>query len=146
MASRRLPSIFYNWITAVGALVAGVTFCMILLLYLIDLVVQQTTIYLGLLTFVFLPVVLIVGLVLVVAGALLERRRQAHGMPSAFSGIIRVDLQHPAHRNTLFVSLTAASIFLMASAVGTYKAYQKTESVAFCGQLCHDVMHPEFTA
>ena len=146
MASRRLPSIFYNWITAIGALVAAVTFSMILLLYLIDLFVQKTTIYLGLLTFVFLPGVLVLGLVMVVAGALLERRRQMQGMPSAFSGIIRVDLQHPPHRNTFFASLTAASIFLMASAVGTYKAYQKTESVAFCGQLCHAVMYPEFTA
>ena len=30
--------------------------------------------------------------------------------------------------------------------VGSYKAYEFTESVTFCGKLCHQVMEPEFTA
>jgi len=146
MATRRLPSIFYNWTTAVGALIAAVTFSIIFLLYLIDLVVKKTTIYLGLVTFVILPILLIFGLALIGVGAFLERRRLARGTPSAFSGLIRIDLQNMTHRNALVLGLTGAGVFLLASAVGTYKAYQKTESVAFCGQLCHSVMHPEFTA
>jgi hypothetical protein len=32
------------------------------------------------------------------------------------------------------------------SAVGSYRAYEFTDSVQFCGQLCHKVMNPEFTA
>ena len=36
--------------------------------------------------------------------------------------------------------------FSLISAVGSYKAYEFTDSVQFCGQLCHTVMHPEFTA
>jgi len=47
MASRRLPSIFYNWTTVIGALIAIVTFSIIVLLYLIDVFVRQTTIYLA---------------------------------------------------------------------------------------------------
>lgn len=146
MASRRLPSIFYNWTTAIGALVVVGTFSVILLLYLIDLFVHGTTIYLGLLTFVILPVILILGLLMIVVGAFLERRRQMRGLPSAFSGLIRIDLQNPAHRNVFLIVLVGAGVFLIATSVGTYKAYQATESVTFCGQLCHDVMHPEFTA
>ena len=32
------------------------------------------------------------------------------------------------------------------SAFGSYRAYEYTESVAFCGQACHSVMNPEFVA
>ena len=28
---------------------------------------------------------------------------------------------------------------------GSYKTYRATESASFCGELCHDVMHPEWT-
>jgi nitrate/TMAO reductase-like tetraheme cytochrome c subunit len=36
--------------------------------------------------------------------------------------------------------------FVFLSAIGSYKAYEYTDSVQFCGQLCHSVMNPEFTA
>ena len=42
--------------------------------------------------------------------------------------------------------LSFVVIFSLISAVGSYKAYEFTDSVQFCGQLCHTVMHPEFTA
>ena len=28
---------------------------------------------------------------------------------------------------------------------GSYEAYESTESVSFCGRLCHSVMAPEYT-
>jgi hypothetical protein len=34
----------------------------------------------------------------------------------------------------------------MLSGAGSYKAYEFTDSVQFCGQTCHSVMKPEFTA
>jgi len=37
-------------------------------------------------------------------------------------------------------------VFAVVSAAGSYKAYEFTESVSFCGQLCHTVMSPEYTA
>ena len=146
MTSRRLPNMFYNWTTAVGALMAVVSFSLILLLYLIDLLVQKTTIYLGLLTFVALPVFLVVGLVLIAAGALVEHRKQARGVTSTFPRLIRIDLERPSHRNAVAIFSVGTALFLLGSSVGTYRAYQATESVAFCGQLCHSVMHPEYTA
>ena len=146
MKSRRLPDIFYNWMTLVGALMAVATFSVIVLLLLIDRLVQGTTIYLGLLTFLILPVFLVLGLVLIAVGALLERRRQARGEVSHFPKEIRIDLENPRHRNAALIWTVGTTIFLLGSAVGSYRAYQATESVAFCGQLCHSVMHPEFEA
>ena len=37
-------------------------------------------------------------------------------------------------------------VFVGMSVVGSYKAYNFTDSVGFCGQLCHSVMNPEFIA
>jgi nitrate/TMAO reductase-like tetraheme cytochrome c subunit len=37
-------------------------------------------------------------------------------------------------------------IFLLLTAVGSYEAFHYTESVEFCGTLCHDVMKPEYVA
>ncbi len=37
-------------------------------------------------------------------------------------------------------------MFVVVSAAGSYKAYEFTESTSFCGQLCHTVMIPEYTA
>ena len=146
MASRRLPGIFYNWITVVGALVAVVTFTVIVLLYLLDVFVQGTTIYLGLLTFVILPAFVILGLVLIAVGGFLEHRRRVRGEVSTFLTQIRVDLQNPAHRYAVLIWSAGTAFLLLATSVGTYRAYQETESVEFCGQLCHSVMHPEYEA
>ena len=37
-------------------------------------------------------------------------------------------------------------VFLFMSAFVSYRAYEYTESVTFCGQACHSVMNPEFVA
>lgn len=38
-----------------------------------------------------------------------------------------------------------STLFLMLSAVGSYKAYHVTESVECCGETCHAKMKPELT-
>jgi len=43
----------------------------------------------------------------------------------------------------VFVGFTI--LFLLLSAAGTYRAYEFTDSVQFCGQLCHTIMQPEYT-
>ena len=58
----------------------------------------------------------------------------------------RLDLNNPAQRSTLAFVLSFVVIFALMSAVGSYRAYEFTDSVTFCGQLCHSVMGPEFTA
>jgi hypothetical protein len=42
--------------------------------------------------------------------------------------------------------IVAVIIFVTASVIGSYKVYHYTESDAFCGKICHEVMHPEYTA
>jgi len=58
----------------------------------------------------------------------------------------RIDLNDPRQRATVFGLLTFLVVFVLISMAGSYKAYEYTETTQFCGQTCHGVMHPEFTA
>jgi nitrate/TMAO reductase-like tetraheme cytochrome c subunit len=56
-----------------------------------------------------------------------------------------IDLARPRDRRILGWFLAGTMTFLMLTAVGSYQTYQYTESVQFCGEVCHTVMQPEFT-
>jgi hypothetical protein len=57
-----------------------------------------------------------------------------------------IDLNNPKRRRALIVFMGVGFVFLFASAFVSYRAFEYTESVTFCGQTCHTVMKPEFTA
>ena len=143
---RRFPDYFYNWISAVGAFLATGTFCIIVMLIAIDLFVRETTLYLGLLTYMILPGFVVAGLVMIAVGAFLEKRRRDQGRGASMAPVLNLDLRNPKQRRAVFVFVGGTSIFLMATSLGTYKAYQISESTKFCGTLCHSVMEPEHTA
>jgi hypothetical protein len=92
------------------------------------------------------PGFLVAGLALVVVGVLLERRRRHHMAPGEIPRHPRIDFNNPRHRKTLVGVVVVSFIFLVTTALGTYRAYHFTESVSFCGQTCHEVMQPEFVA
>src|SRR5271167_3928220 len=134
-----------NPISLIGLALAGVAFANIALLVLIDVLADHPSPYIGILAYMVAPGFLVFGLILVPIGMVIERRRRlrAVGAPPHFP---RLDLNNPAQRSTVAFLLSFVVIFSLVSAVGSYQAYEFTDSVDFCGQLCHTVMHPEFVA
>jgi len=59
---------------------------------------------------------------------------------------LRIDFNDPNHRGAVAFFFSFTIVFIMMSVIGSYQAYEFTDSVQFCGQLCHSVMNPEFTA
>ena len=57
-----------------------------------------------------------------------------------------IDLNENRQLRAAIIFLLGTSLFILLSSVGIYQAYQFTESVTFCGKLCHVVMKPEYTA
>mgnify|MGYP001576073390 CR=1 FL=1 len=55
-----------------------------------------------------------------------------------------INLARPQDRKLLAVFLVASPIFLLLTAFGSYRTYQVSESVQFCGQACHAPMKPEY--
>jgi len=134
-----------NPISLIGLALAAVAVANIVLLVLIDLLASHSSPYIGILAYMVAPGFLVLGLILVPIGLVIERRRRLRdvGVPPHFP---RLDLNNPAQRSTVAFLLSFVVIFALVSSVGSYKAYEFTDSVDFCGQLCHTVMHPEFTA
>ena len=142
---RVFPESFYNIVTLVGAVIAVVSFGLILFLVLLEAVAEQPKPYMGIIAFVILPVFLLFGLVLIAIGIIREHRRARKGKPSNLR-LPQVDLNNPRHR-TAFVVFSMGTIVLLGfSAFSSFKAYEYTDSDQFCGEICHKVMEPEYTA
>jgi len=141
---RNLPSAFNNLTSLVGAILASVALAAVILLILLEFTTHQSHPYLGMITFIILPGVMFFGLLLVLIGFVRARRRERRrGTPEALP---RIDLNSPRHRRGLAFFSVGALVFLGLSLFGSYHAYEYTETVAFCGTICHKVMEPEHTA
>ena len=146
MSEKRSPTLFRNYISFAGALIVIAAVVSILLLFLIELTQASNNPYLGIITYVVLPAFLLFGLLVIFIGMLIERRRRRRSPDSEIPPYPKIDLNEPKQRRFATVILTLSFIFVCASAFGSYRAYEYTESVEFCGQTCHTVMKPEFVS
>ena len=142
----KLPKSFNNKISFIGALIASVTFMTILFFFALSLIFEQSSNYLGLFTFIILPVFLIIGLLLIPIGMIIRTRRLKRKADLAYERPWLIDLNEKRHRNAAIIFGAGTIILLFLSGIGTYEAFHYSESVEFCGKLCHQVMEPEYTA
>jgi len=143
---KNLPHSIYNWVSLTGAMVAAVCFFMIVFLFVVSAIFLQGGSYLGIVIYILLPVVLVAGLLLIPIGMIRSIRREKKSENIKSVGWPAIDLNDIRHRNAFFVFSIGTTIFLFLSAIGSYEAFHFTESVTFCGTLCHSVMNPEYTA
>jgi nitrate/TMAO reductase-like tetraheme cytochrome c subunit len=141
----KLPSSFYNPVTLAGAGIATLSLLVIFFLFLVELLSGESSPYIGILAFIILPAVLILGLLMIIFGIIREnkRRKSGHGEERRFPVI---DFNDPRYRFSFVIFVVGTVIFLLLTALGSFKAYEYTESDEFCGTVCHTVMEPEFTA
>ena len=133
-------SLFRNWISFIGMVVGVGALFSFLLLFVLDAIAKFSNPYVSILTYMVVPGFLISGIALVFAGAGLERRRRARGVgPTS----LQIDLNRPRDRRVLVTFIAGSVVFLLLSAIGSYNAFNFTESVTFCGETCHGVMKPE---
>jgi nitrate/TMAO reductase-like tetraheme cytochrome c subunit len=142
----RRPGLYRNTVSLVGSALAAVSLANIIFLFLIDSLSGRPSPYIGIFAYMVMPAFLILGLLLIPVGMLLERNRRLRGEKLDLPAYPRIDLNVPAQRSALAFFLSFVVVFVILSAVGSYRAYEFTDSVQFCGQLCHQVMNPEYQA
>lgn len=140
------PSSAKNWLSLSGVIIVLTSLFMIVFLFIVSSMLEDQAAYLGLVTFILLPSIMIVGLILIPAGMLLKIRREQRVGEQTAPGWPKIDLAEPRHRHAFFIFVVGTAIFVLLSAVGSYEAFHYTESTKFCGTLCHSVMEPEYTA
>ncbi|MFZ3200976.1 MAG: NapC/NirT family cytochrome c [Candidatus Acidiferrales bacterium] len=114
--------------------------------WLFDIVVGGTIHpYVGLIFFLVLPGIFVIGLLLMPIGALWRQLALARSgqLPLEYP---KVDLSRPEVRHLLgwIAGLTVANVIILSTA--SYRGVEYMDSARFCGATCHTVMQPEFTA
>ena len=142
---RFFPLYVYNPITFFGAGQAVLSFGLIIFLTLLEFLSPDTKPYMGIITFIILPIFLLMGIFFLVVGMLRERRRLEQGIQRRKRFMI-IDLNDPKQRRIISIFSIGAILLLFFSAFGSYKAYEYSDSDEFCGEICHEVMAPEYTA
>jgi hypothetical protein len=139
-----MGKLFRHPLSLIGAGLVVLSGVSILFLLLIEGITGKSNPYLGIFTYMIYPALLVAGLILVPVGIILERRRRVKLGAAPRYAVI--DLNNATTRG-VFLFVVVSSIFLMGLvSTVSYQAYHFTESVAFCGELCHSVMEPEYTA
>lgn len=138
----KLRRLLRNPVSLAGVALALVSLGNIFLFSLIGFIAERPSPYIGILAYMVAPAFLICGLLFMAVGAWRERKKKT-GEISLYP---RIDLNDPGQRSAVMSFATFVLVFVMLSGVGSYKAYEFTDSVQFCGQTCHTVMKPEFTA
>lgn len=134
-----------NWISLIGVVVVTTATVLWVLLLPTTLRGNVSNPYFGIVLYLVLPMVFIGGLLIIPLGIWLRRRRErASGTaPTSFPPLT---FRNPELRRlALFVVLTSFVNVVIAGQL-TYSAVNYMDSVSFCGQTCHTVMQPEFTA
>jgi hypothetical protein len=146
MEKKNLSHMINNWMSMLGIVLAAMAGVTMLFFLFIEFASKGSNPYLGILLYMVLPIFLIGGIILILIGMYLTWRRPGTPEDTTQHTWPLLDLNNPRHRRSTLIFLLVSLLFVLISTVGSYQAYQYSESVPFCGQVCHTVMKPEFTA
>jgi nitrate/TMAO reductase-like tetraheme cytochrome c subunit len=144
-SARPLP-LSRNLLSEIGVGIAALGLANLGFLIYLDSTGTHSNPYLGILTWIVAPAILIFGLAVFLFGIWRERRRRRRQAPGEVPEYPRVDLNERRTRLILIWTAMVLIVFVTMSVVGSYQVYHYTESDAFCGTMCHSVMHPEYIA
>jgi NapC/NirT cytochrome c family, N-terminal region len=135
-----------NPLSLFGMMLTTFTAVFFLVVFLADLFGLHTNPYIGIVFFVIVPGLFVLGLLMIPLGAWMERRRRAAGKTPTERRWPKLDLNNPRQRTivTAVTALTLANVVIVSLAA--YRGIEYMDSVQFCGQVCHTVMKPEATA
>jgi len=148
MIKNYLSVITRSTLSIAGTAIAVIGAALFITLFVIQNIGFRGGPYLGIITYLLIPAVVVVGLVLVPVGIWRQTKREksavAHGEP--VPGLPVIDFNSARTRKALATFGFLALVGAVVLAVGTYKGVEYMESVEFCGTTCHTVMQPEHTA
>ncbi|HVB34827.1 MAG TPA: NapC/NirT family cytochrome c [Patescibacteria group bacterium] len=145
---RPLVYLGQNPISLTGAVLTTSTGVTVIAFWLFEIVLgggAASYPYAGILFYLVLPALFVVGLILMPAGALWRRHRliRRGELPTLYP---RVDFGHPLLRRAVALISIATFMNVVIFTAASYKGVQYMDSVRFCGTTCHTVMQPEYTA
>jgi nitrate/TMAO reductase-like tetraheme cytochrome c subunit len=148
VASLFRPAVYLgrNTLTLTGAVLTTSSALTLVAFWIFNILMARSVDpYLGIIFFLILPGIFVVGLVLIPIGEILQRRRliAAGKLPAVYP---KVDFSEPLLRRAFAWTggLTMANVIIFS--VASYQGVSYMDTPQFCGQTCHTVMQPEYTA
>jgi len=135
-----------NPITLTGAVLTTSSALTLIAFWLYDFLLPGPSHpYIGILIFLVLPGIFLLGLVLMPIGIAFRRLalRKAGELREVYP---EIDLRMPIIRHGLMAVGVATFVNVMIFGFASYQGVAYMDSTQFCGQTCHTVMEPEFTA
>lgn len=141
------PALFFgnNPVSLLGGAITTAAGVIMLGYWLFELIGRQNNNpYLGIIFFLIVPAIFILGLILIPIGIYIRRKKlqKAGAIPAEFP---RVDFNDRMFRHGVDIVLIATVVNLLVVSVASYRGASYMDSPQFCGQSCH-VMHPEYAA
>lgn len=139
-------SIFRSWISLFGLLLSTCSLFGFCFLLLFEILTAGSNPYVGIIAFLVLPMFLALGLFIIGAGLVLERRKMKATAGTLPPPILSLDFSLPHVRRNLVLVSGFTLVSLMVASIMLYRGYHFTESSQFCGEVCHTIMEPEYVA
>lgn len=143
-----LKGITRSRVSMVGAMLTTVVFPLLLGSIVIDMLGWIENPYFGAVVYMIMGPAFTLGLILVFLGLFFFQGKEEVGLFTL--EYLREHFSDPTRFNRLrklvFLGVFLTCINLFIFALLGYSGYHYMESVGFCGQFCHTVMNPEYTA
>jgi len=144
--NRTRGGLYRNALSFFGAYVSIISLFLILFSLLLQFSFKRHSPYIGIFSYLVFPAFFALGGVLFLVGMQRESvRRRREGVDYALP-YPRLDLNDPDTRKKFGYAVLGSSFLAILLAFISYHAFLYTETVSFCGQLCHTVMEPEYAA
>lgn len=136
--------LYRNTASYLGAIMAAINAALMLASLVWQFSIRQPSPYVGIFTYMIFPAFLTFGLLIFFYGMRRESiRRRRLGTTEALP-YPRLDLNDPAQRKRFAIIAVGGSLLAILLGFVGYNAFLFTESVTFCGKVCHTVMEPEY--
>ena len=136
----------WNIISLIGFILVLVGGALIATFQAIEVMHEIHNPYIGILIYFIFPGILVTGLALVPIGIYFTRNRMRRDDPGGIPRYPTIDLNDPKKRKIAIFFTLATLLFAILITLSGIKGYEFTESVTFCGKLCHVAMEPEYVA
>lgn len=138
-----LRGLWNNRISLLGVTITSVSGIIIIISIVLNLMDVRFSSYQNLVIYGVFSLLFALGLTLMPIGTWLWRRNREGKIDTE---ILRIDLGNAVHRRGVVFILIMTFTNLIVFSVVFYKLFHFTESNTFCGNVCHEVMQPEYTA
>ena len=135
-------SLYRNGITIFGAALTTTGAVLFIVFFLLEVFGYHGNPYMGMLFFLVFPALFVAGLVVMPVGVWFERRRRAAGRHAWQWPVF--DFGESSIRRAAVVFATMTFLNVLIVTVAAFKGIEYMDSPQFCGQLCHEVMEPEW--